>query len=649
MKKARILFNKKLRNRMLIRVLLTAAAVLFALTFVTFYFTRSLLVSELEAKSRNKVGLAATSIDAWLHDKSQMITILAARAAMGLLPHEARKEFYRRICKQFGGNESLYMAFEKDGEFFTGSDWTPPEGYDPRKRPWYKDAKNSKKAVFSTPYLDPYTKRVVVTVASAVRRENTLVGVLAMDVFIDDVLDKVKSLKIGNSSYAYLVDGSGLFVSHPDKDKVLKNRIQKSDDASYFHRFKKTLKTKAKTPLFENAEIYKGKDYVTIAAVQEAGWFIVFHLSKSEVYKPLGRLLSIFGGGILASLLLMALTISYISHRIAHPILDLAEGARFIAEGDYERRLQIQSRDEIGYLTKSFNDMAEGLKDRDFIKSTFGRYVSKDVMHDILNGNIALGGEKKLITILFSDIRSFTSLSEAMDPEKVVKLLNDYFDEMDTVISAHGGSINKYMGDGILAIYGAPNKMENSALKAVESAREMLAALEKLNKRKSLKLKIGLGIHTGEAVVGNIGSQNRTEYTVIGDAVNLASRIESLTKKYKQDLLISDDTAENVGTEFILRLIDKVRVKGKNIPVTLYSPHRQEEISAEFEQFVKRGNKIMELYFEGDFGAALREIQQMESDGVKPDQHIALIRERCRVYAESEPEAWDGAFTHDSK
>ncbi len=641
-----LVFNKKLRNRMLIRVLATAAAVLIALTFATFYFTRNLLVAELEAKSRGKVGQAAESINGWLHDKSSMISVLADRAAMGLLPETERKEFYRRMCEKFGGNESLYMAFEKDGGFFTGSDWTPPPGYDPRKRPWYIHAKNSEQAVFSTPYLDPYTKRVVVTVASPIRNKDDFIGVLAMDVFIDDVVDKVESLRIGKASYAYLVDGEGLFVSHPDKSKVLKNRIQDTEDAGFFQRFREADTKDGTTELFDNVKIYSGKDYVTIAAIDRAGWFLVFHLPKSEVYQPLQRLLTIFAGGIIASLLLLAFTITYISHRIAHPILDLAEGAKYIAKGNYERRLQVQSRDEIGYLTKSFNDMAAGLKDRDFIKTTFGRYVSKDVMQDILNGNVALGGEKALITILFSDIRSFTSLSESMEPEQVVGLLNDYFEAMDSIITAFGGSINKYMGDGILAVYGAPNKLENSSLNAVCSARKMLDELASLNKRIKQDLKIGIGIHTGEAVVGNIGSQNRTEYTVIGDAVNLASRIESLTKQYDQEILISDETAERLKDEFELKLIDKVRVKGKNIPVTLYGPLKK--TNGKKPPLVQKTNKVMNLYFKGEFKEALDEIRSIDQE-FSIDGHLGVIRERCVTYVESPPVSWDGVFTHESK
>lgn len=655
-KKAPLVFNKKLRNRMLVRVLATAAAVLMALTFATFYFTRSLLVAQLEAKSLSKVGLAAASIDAWLHDKGEMVSVMARRAAMSPLPEAERKRFYRGMCKEYGCNESLYMAFEKDGSFFTGANWTPPKGYDPRKRPWYVKTKKAGHTVFTTPYLDPYTKKIVVTVVAPMKKDGRFLGVLAMDVFIDDILAKVRSLRIGKTSFAYLVDGDGLFVSHPQKEKVLKERIASTADAAFFRRFKGAReKAKAKngadeSGLFRKTELYSGKDdYVTIARIDESGWYLVFHMSKTEVYEPLKKLLSIFGGGILASLLLLAFTISYISHRIAHPILDLAQGARFIAEGDYDRRLQVQSRDEIGYLTKSFNDMAEGLKDRDFIKSTFGRYVSEDVMQDILDGNISLGGEKKRITILFSDIRGFTSLSEGMDAGDVVTLLNEYFDAMDTTISAQGGSINKYIGDGILAIYGAPHKLENSSRAAVESATEMLEQLAQLNEKRSLGLRIGVGVHTGEAVVGNIGSLDRTEYTVIGDAVNLASRIESLTKQYRREILISEDSAKALGDHYLLRIIDKVRVKGKRIPVTLYSPHRRSETSKDGQRLIQKANEAMERYFRGEFPQALEAIQKMQEDGLSLDAHLQLIQKRCETYVETPPKRWDGVFTHKTK
>jgi class 3 adenylate cyclase len=640
--KARVVFDKKLRNRMLLRVLLTATAVMLVLAFSIFYFTRSLLVTEIKNKSRNKVELAAASIDGWLREKSRMLSILAHHESRKPTGSAFKKSYFQEICKRFGGVESVYMAFERDGTFLTGSDWVPPEGYDPRKRPWYRKAKEAGEVSFSAPYLDPYTSKVVVTIATPVSRDGSLVGVMAMDVFIDDIVSKVESLKIGRSSHAYLVDGDGLFVAHPDRKRMLKANIEDTEDERFFHEFNRRNGGGRAARLFENAAIYEGDDYVTVSRVPETGWLLFFHLPYSEVNSPLKKLIAIFVAGIGASLILLTVTTTYISHRIASPILQLARGAKRIAKGSYDQRLPVLSRDEIGFLTQSFNTMAEGLKDREFIKTTFGRYVSQEIMRDILAGNIELGGEKASVTVLFSDIRGFTNLSEGMDAHELVQLLNGYFTEMDAAVAVHGGAINKYIGDGIMAMFGAPAKLENSGLSAVLSAKEMIRRLADFNERRGSSLRVGIGIHTGDAVVGNIGSETRTEYTVIGDSVNLASRIESLTKLYREEILVSASTAETLPDEFVTRTIDKVRVKGKRIPATIYAPHLKEELSVSRRRWVQKSNDIMELYFAGQFEGALEAIERL---GDEIDTHLSLIAKRCRMYVDETPLDWQGVST----
>ncbi len=643
-------FDQKLRNRMLLRVLLSASLVFVVLAGVTYVFTRGLLVTQLEEKSRAKVELASSAINGWLAEKSAMLEQVALRQGQGLLPPEQRKPFFRAMCKRLGCNISLYLAFEKDGAFFTGSDWVPPKGYDPRRRHWYRKAKAAGHPTYSKPYLDPYSKRLVVTVAAPVYRDRQLLGVVAMDVFLDRILGQVAKLRIGAGSYAYLVDQRGLMITHPEKERVLKGQIQQTPDAEFYARYRAHLGSGGTPPLFENSRIYAGQDYVTFSQVARTGWVLVFHLSRDLVNRPLRRLMLIFGVGLILSLLLLALTTLYVSQRIARPILDLADGAGRIADGDYEQRLRVTSRDEVGYLTQSFNEMSAGLKDRDFIKSTFGRYVSPAVMRDILSGNIQLGGEVSDVTILFSDIRGFTTLSEGMEPPVLVSLLNRYFSRMDREIRAVGGSINKYLGDGILALYGAPERLENAAERAVESAFGMLAALQDFGEPDEPTLRIGVGIHTGEAVVGNIGSESRTEYTVIGDTVNLASRIEGLTKAYGLPVLVSDGAADRLSDAWRLRVVDRAQVKGKRVPVTLYAPYRRADLTPERAAWLDRSDAVLEAYFDGRFAEALELIAALEKEpdpGL--DALLRLFKQRCEAYAEAPPEHWDGVYTHRSK
>lgn len=232
----------------------------------------------------------------------------------------------------------------------------------------------------------------------------------------------------------------------------------------------------------------------------------------------------------------------------------------------------------IGYVTTVSN--IEMVKEAN-AKQMMERYLPSQLVSEFYKNKAQLepGGENKEVTILFSDIRSFTKFSEQRSAEEVVLFLNDYLSRMTDVIFRFNGTIDKFIGDAIMTIFGAPFKQDDDALRAVKSAVAMIYELEKLNQKMvnpQDKLQVGIGIHTGEAIVGNIGSDRRLDYTVIGDNVNLASRIEGLTKHYNCSILISETTYKQVEGKYSLndgleiREIDKVIVKGKSNPITVY-------------------------------------------------------------------------------
>jgi adenylate cyclase len=234
----------------------------------------------------------------------------------------------------------------------------------------------------------------------------------------------------------------------------------------------------------------------------------------------------------------------------------------------------VETGDEIERLVMGFNRMVDGLAERDKLRTTFGKYMTESVLEHLLAGKVELGGEKVVATILFSDIRSFTTISEGMDAQALVALLNEYFTEMVGIVIGCGGVVDKYIGDAIMAVFGPPVPAANDALNAVRAAVGMRAALARLNQRLVARgtapLRAGIGIHTGEVVAGNIGSEQRMEYTVIGDAVNLASRLESQTKEAGADILISDATYELTRRWVLARPRGEVRVKGRVQPAAIY-------------------------------------------------------------------------------
>lgn len=213
-------------------------------------------------------------------------------------------------------------------------------------------------------------------------------------------------------------------------------------------------------------------------------------------------------------------------------------------------------------------------QEKKFIRSIFGRYATEEVVEDALRRGLKLGGEEREVTILFSDIRNFTGLAERLEPTEVVDLLNDYFSEMVGVISRNGGILNKFIGDGMVAIFGAPESHGNDAERAVKTALEMMERLKEFNRQLAAKgrreLSIGVGINTGRVVVGNIGSTERMEYTAVGDAVNLASRLEELNKDLGTGILISPSTYEQVKAVVQTKKLEQVKIEGKEKGVWVY-------------------------------------------------------------------------------
>jgi adenylate cyclase len=234
----------------------------------------------------------------------------------------------------------------------------------------------------------------------------------------------------------------------------------------------------------------------------------------------------------------------------------------------------VKTGDELEDLANGFNLMVDGLKERDKLRTTFGKYMTASVMDHLMSGKVSLGGETLTVTILFTDIRSFTSISEKMDAQALVALLNEYFTEMVGIVISEDGVVDKYIGDAIMCVFGAPVPKPDDAVRAVRAAVRMRGALVHLNERLATRglgpLKTGIGIHTGEVVAGNIGSEARMEYTVIGDAVNVASRLESNTKDLGVNVLISDDTWALVRDEIDARPVKELTVKGRARPVQTY-------------------------------------------------------------------------------
>jgi len=293
----------------------------------------------------------------------------------------------------------------------------------------------------------------------------------------------------------------------------------------------------------------------------------------TELRRQLGRTALICVG---VGLLVVVAGSSLVAYQVTRPIDALVHATRRVAEGDLESRTAIAGGDEIGQLGEAFNQMTAGLRLRDLYKHQFERYVSRQVADAILShpDRDFWQGERRRATILFADIRGFTTLSEKLEPEEVVRRLNEYLSVMVDIVFAYDGTLDKFIGDAIMAVFGAPVSMGNDEERAVRAAVAIQDALKRLDEKFSQSgmqgFKIGIGINTGDVVVGNIGSEQRIEYAAIGDHVNLASRLESLNKEYNTGTLMTKETFQRVEHLVEARWVDRVAVRGREGEVDLY-------------------------------------------------------------------------------
>lgn len=289
-----------------------------------------------------------------------------------------------------------------------------------------------------------------------------------------------------------------------------------------------------------------------------------------------------------------------------------------------------------------------------FLKKAFSSYVSSELVNIIMKDPEALklGGEKRVITVLFSDIRGFTTISEHLEPEKLVMLLNNYFDPMTKIVLKHRGMLDKYIGDAIMAVYNAPVNVFEHAKEALLTALDMIKELKILNE-KFIKMgfpeiDIGIGINTGEAITGNMGTEMRFDYTAIGDTVNLASRLEGLNKFYGTKIIISEttfNTARQQGIKILTRELDLIRVKGKKEPVKIYEVVGE---NSSFELAIKDFEKALNLYRNCNFKEALEIFGYLRE---RFNDKVSLIyEERCKYYLSNPPPSeWDRVYTAKEK
>ncbi len=427
-------------------------------------------------------------------------------------------------------------------------------------------------------------------------RAGLVIGVIVLRVTEASIRAIVEEVRYSRIRQGFIVDSDGVVVYHPEPGWLHHSLMPLTEDSQkrivQDRRFAKEsidslnllelsdAVTGAREPGALSFSGINGKPHMAgYAPVRLHPWAVVISTPEEEFVAPLKAFFSrnITTVAILAAV--FTLLILIFARWLTRPIQLLTRSAEALASGKFAAaRLDVARRDELGILARTFNQMSDALEKREHEREIFGRLVSPDVRDKLVNGELKLGGEQILATILFTDIRGFTAISEATGPHEVVLMLNEYLTEMTEAIKPWQGYINNFIGDAIVVVFGAPTNSADIQLRAVRAAFAMRKSLERLNRRRiergDFPIDNGIGIASGKVIAGQMGSPERCIYTVIGDTVNVAARIESMTREFADHpILVNEDVYAAIkdANEVQGIYLGERPVKGRKASVKVYA------------------------------------------------------------------------------
>lgn len=567
-------------NQLRVKIALMAGLLLAGLSFLTLFFVSRAIDQQSSETIRAELGNTARVFDGLLNEREnsmraqafvladsvQFKTALDDKvqdpATMADVAQEKRRELGLGLFQVAGRRGALLASFVGDQST-------------PQTRP-KKDAKPADpvfaKAVDPEEPADAFGvwsdgKLIFETYTAPIIIHEQVLGGLRIGFPLDDGFAKTLKEQTG-SEVAFVVDGKilGSSLSAAERESVSRSLtdmlgMAKGGDQGIF------ASTLNGTPYLGQLISMKGPDGGEGAQLLQLR-------SKARILQLLGTIRQSFLT-VLGTLLLLAVGLSFVfAGTVTKPLGALMAGTRAIERGELDYQIKVSTRDELGQLADSFNEMTGQLREKERVKALFGRYLPKAVAERALSqqGEIQLGGEQKDVVILFSDIRGFTSLSERMAPSEVVAMLNDYYTRMIDVLFDHDGTLDKTIGDAIMAVFGAPVADPDGVPKALRTALGMMKALESFNADRASAgkepISIGIGVNCGSVVAGNLGSIKQLSYTVIGDEVNLASRMCSNAKAGQ--ILVTEAVYRRAKWAFEFNALEPIKVKNVSQPVQVY-------------------------------------------------------------------------------
>jgi len=560
-----------LEKRFLVFLLIPLTLIVGLLAFGNFFVARSYLLAQWAESTRLKLEKAAHQITMELDEKMELITLIGKAENV---PHgDLLQAFLIQQLSATKGVNFVDVQLLPQGQPQVGIREIDATDYD----------SGAGEGLYTMELCGDFGFCAPITNAGALDRSLRIVKMLGeaekppskrlvVRISFDSLITPVREMAQWQGSIPLLVTSAGQLLAADDK--AFADRKQLGDNGDELE--KKLLEEIRNKPYGTVSGKGRPPDQIIgFYKVPSINWYVVLISPGSTLMAPLVRFrfYSLMAG--LAAVMIVFLLVRLTTRSVGRSIGAICQASGRVREGDYSIVLPEDSKDEIGELNRNFNRMVEGLRQRDLIQETFGRYVDKNVAEELMKNPAALrlGGEKATVTILMSDLRDFTPLSEKLPPEEVIKLLNQYFARMIAVIERFRGIIVDFYGDSILVFFnGSDADVDKRALDAIKCGLKMQRDLNLFNERNrstnAPHLEMAIGVHTGEVVVGNIGTESRAKYGIVGAAVNLTDRIQAAASG--GSVVISEDTYQVISKWLTVSYDFKVCLKGISSQQNLY-------------------------------------------------------------------------------
>lgn len=523
--------------------------------------------------------------------------------------------------------------------------------YDPRNRPWYVNAKKAKRTIWTDIYQYREHRYLGISVATPVYLKNNFAGVFSLDIRLDWLSWYMSEQKISKNGIVFIVTDEGKMIAYPKlyqnteyTELVDIHTLDRPWIATAFDNYKKNKNNNFHFKYQNNTYLASFKKMPQFAM---HGWLIGIVAPEDDFTGDL-KIADIMDVGIGLIILVVGIfMVSKLVTLVVKPIKKLVKQTEKIRRFDLEESSKIKTRiKEVSMLSDSISRMRSGLK-------SFIKYVPAMLVRQLIETgeDAVIGGAKKQLTILFSDIENFTTLAEHMDPNLLMEHMCEYFSEMSKIITAEKATIDKFIGDSIMAFWGAPIDVDQPCQRAARAALECAQRLRELNEKWKQSGKPPLftriGIHTGEAIVGNLGSIDRLNYTALGDTINIASRLEAINKIYHTHIIVSDAVYQVIKDEFLLRKIDRVALKGKLQGSDIYEllAPKNQGVDFDLNQYQPKFESGFIFYQQQNWEQAIELFK--ECINIYPDDYIApLFIKRCHEFKLEPPKDWDGIWRY---